>query len=899
MTETAENKTKNCFVAALKRWLVFLGIAIAALSIVMLPYIIRGNYLVWMNRGDFADGAMQHAPFLKYMFERGLFRGLGDYDYNIGLGADYTVSFAYYMMFDPINLLLYIMPRGNFLLAYSFLIAIRFLLAAVSMYIYLRNHGIRQILSVVFAIAYMLSGYMLFTFTRHPDLTSGAIYLPLIILGLEKAIEKNNPILLMVFVFVATISSFYMIYMVTLYAVLYAVLYYINMIHARGEKVTAKGFCAAFFRTAAYYAVGLLLASFLLLPVAHGYLSASRSAGKGMVIYNGKDLASFAGSFFVPVTGTKYTPVMFNLCTLLLASAAIAVTRKNVHRTMTIIFAAGVFVPLAGYVMNLFNYASNRFLYMLSFSAFALIAEYLNGRESALPTKKEVNSMFKGVFAAALVLANFGIWAVIHLLTGKLHNAVIAVFITAAIGLVALSIFGFFKFYKIDFGREKVIELFAFKRLVICFAAVTLCCSVVFNSVYSAQFDDGKLYNSFVSASEQYVAELPEDEFVRLDTTVGKYSRMSNRPLDNGYKGTITYNTMTPGATADFLKANGVYTFSYSLGMSGLGGRTALEALLASKYYRASDGEYVPAQFRASDSAPDLYKTDCYIPFGTVFTQAMSVEQFESLPEVERQYAMLTAVVTERGERLEDYKALSTEHGDFFSRDEEFTLKRGESKIIELSDDAKYNLTEREFYVSFDLKERVKKETKFCVSGGKSLLEMCTYEKGSHLYTGQTSFLFKLDETCDSVKFENIKGDNVTFCNLRFYSAPVYEERRSDCIISRIRAAQNNPHLTDTRFDSRGFSGKINSSGGYMLIPLPYSKGWTAFADGKKLEILKADSGLMCAVLPAGEYAIEFTYKTPWLNIGVLGSLAASAAFAGIAVATVIIKIRRRKKSVN
>ena len=48
---------------------------------------------------------MQHAPFLKYMFERGLFRGLGDYDYNIGLGADYTVSFAYYMMFDPINLL--------------------------------------------------------------------------------------------------------------------------------------------------------------------------------------------------------------------------------------------------------------------------------------------------------------------------------------------------------------------------------------------------------------------------------------------------------------------------------------------------------------------------------------------------------------------------------------------------------------------------------------------------------------------------------------------------------------------------------------------------------------------------------------------------------------------------
>ena len=42
----------------------------------------------------------------------------------------------------------------------------------------------------------MLSGYMLFSFVRHPDLTAGAMYLPLVALGIERVVQKKAPFLL-------------------------------------------------------------------------------------------------------------------------------------------------------------------------------------------------------------------------------------------------------------------------------------------------------------------------------------------------------------------------------------------------------------------------------------------------------------------------------------------------------------------------------------------------------------------------------------------------------------------------------------------------------------------------------------------------------------------------------
>lgn len=58
-----------------------------------------------------------------------------------------------------------------------------------------------------------------------------------------------------------------------------------------------------------------------------------------------------------------------------------------------------------------------------------------------------------------------------------------------------------------------------------------------------------------------------------------------------------------------------------------------------------------------------------------------------------------------------------------------------------------------------------------------------------------------------------------------------------------------------------------------LEISVPYSKGWAAYVDGKRVELLKSNL-LYCALeLSPGTHSIEMKYCTPYLKIGTGASL--------------------------
>lgn len=868
---------KEKTLGALRRWGAFLGIAAGVLFVVLLPFLCSGKYLVWQ-----VDGVTQHATFLQYMFRGGMFSGVGGYDYNIGLGADYLTSFAYYMLFDPVNLLLYILPRGNILLAYSFLVCVKFLLAAVCMYAYLRHKNIRQTLSVIFAVAYMLSGYMLYSFLRHPDLTAGAMYLPLVAWGIEVALDKNRPFLLIASVFVVTISSFYMAYMVTLYAVAYAALYYVFGVHARGEKVRAKRFCGVFFRTAGYYLLGLLLASFVLLPVAYGYLHAARSAAKGFPTYSMLDLFLASLSLFAPVPDEHYSVIMFSMPSLALAFGALAVTRKNPYRILVMALAVGVFFAPFGYLMNLCNYPSNRFVYMLSFSAFVLLAQYLQTRERERPTAEESNAMARGLCTAALVVGNLGLWAGAEWLFQSRYTLWAALASFVAAGALGVSVWGCVRIWRLDFAKPQHLRRFSYGRLLKIFVCTTVGLSLVFCTVYSFLFDDGTRFASLSTAAEKHVAALPKDEFVRLDSISVDYFDKNNRPLNSGYRGTQVYNTMTSGAFSDFLQANNTYRFIESLGSSGLNGRRALQALLSVRYFHCTQSDYLPADFSPAD-AEGLYQTEDYVPFGTVFSQTVDEELWQALPDVERQYALLGAVAIEGGDAPTDYRPLAQAVETDVKN---ATVKKNAPVSFALPEAEQ----DAEVYVSFEIASYAKRMTSLRVGCGDIEIEQRLYPKGSQKFSASKRFLYKLDEKGERVTFRITSGGPISLQNIKLYVAPM------DDVRARIAQTKALPHLMDTEFASDGFAGTIDSDGGVMLLPIAYAKGWTATVDGEATQILYADAGLTAIRVPQGAHTVRFSYRTPWLDAGCKLSLASCAVLCALVVWQVTAYFVRRKR---
>ena len=53
-----------------------------------------------------------------------------------------------------------------------------------------------------------------------------------------------------------------------------------------------------------------------------------------------------------------------------------------------------------------------------------------------------------------------------------------------------------------------------------------------------------------------------------------------------------------------------------------------------------------------------------------------------------------------------------------------------------------------------------------------------------------------------------------------------------------------------------------------MVFSVPYSGGWTAWVDGEKAELTRANVMYMGIALDAGEHEIRLEYCTPGVKVG-------------------------------
>ena len=91
-----------------------------------------------------------------------------------------------------------------------------------------------------------------------------------------------------------------------------------------------------------------------------------------------------------------------------------------------------------------------------------------------------------------------------------------------------------------------------------------------------------------------------------------------------------------------------------------------------------------------------------------------------------------------------------------------------------------------------------------------------------------------------------------------------------------------------TAYGHTWIEGEINIDEGELLFTtIPYEKGWTAYVDGKKAEILPAQNTYIAVRTGAGKHAIRLKYYVP----GFAPSLAVSLlTLVGILIAAYVKK---------
>ena len=71
--------------------------------------------------------------------------------------------------------------------------------------------------------------------------------------------------------------------------------------------------------------------------------------------------------------------------------------------------------------------------------------------------------------------------------------------------------------------------------------------------------------------------------------------------------------------------------------------------------------------------------------------------------------------------------------------------------------------------------------------------------------------------------------------------------------------------------DNHGFTSTVSlDKKNYVFYAVPYEEGWTAYVDGKKVDIERVNVGFMAVLVGEGEHTVRFEYMTPGLETGLI-----------------------------
>lgn len=584
------------------------------------------------------------------------------WSFGLGYGSDVLTTLHYYCIGEPLTALTVFIPERFTKYYFEFLILLRPYLAGLSFSAYAEYmigrkqiHGTGSCTTtssgsfpiLCGSLCYVFSGTLLYLGMLHPFFVTPMIYLPLLLLGVEKVLRERKPRIFLVTVWLAALSNFYFFYMLALMTAVYALVRVIA--RTRGEQAirnagagtaedgqTHRRNCASWIPEAirrllqllGYAAVGTMAAGAVLIPILVQFQSDPRNATSyGLPLFYEKEY--YSELLKNAVTFINHPLYDTELCLSVVCIAAVVTLfflRGHGQLKLAVIGAAVMLcLPAAGYVMNGGAYVINRWTFAVEF-LFAFVLTIVWSDEQVRFRGKNIG---RGI-AFSLVL------------------------VTIALNIVI-------GYVRIPAGEN-----------------------------------DGSGQNGFPSefADEQTAEEYMTAANRNESAAVTQYAAAAENPVFYRYTGRdLTYNAGTQtqtsstqfcwslanGSVADFFKALGIneeQNFSYT----GLDDRTALEALAGVKYYTiAYDNDYekqfVPYGFadcgtvEAWNSAESLqeksgavygddswepvvptyhiYQNTFALPIGYTYTGFVSRSAFDAMDLTERQEALLQGVVLE------------------------------------------------------------------------------------------------------------------------------------------------------------------------------------------------------------------------------------------------------------
>ena len=316
----------------------------------------NGKSLLWSH-----DGIPQHLNSLAYygrylrnvlhtiLVEHKL--SLPMWDMNIGYGSDILTTLHYYVIGDPLTLLSVFVPADKTETLYEVLIFLRIYLAGISFSIFCFYHKNPKQATFMGTLIYIFAGWTIYAAMKHPYFSNPMIYLPLVLMGIDKIYKKEKPWLFIWATVISAMSNFYFFYMICIFMFIYATFRYFGIFSKRSVKDVFDWLV----KFIGYYAVALMIAAVIFLPVIMTLFGTDRFQAENYVpllydkIYYEKYLGNLIGENMIQWGVAGYSAVA-------MAGVFVLFSKKKKYLDLKwgfVLLNLFLLVPFAGHVFFL------------------------------------------------------------------------------------------------------------------------------------------------------------------------------------------------------------------------------------------------------------------------------------------------------------------------------------------------------------------------------------------------------------------------------------------------------------------------------------------------------------------------------------------------------------------
>lgn len=831
---------------------------------------------------------------IRTLFESGKLE-IPMWDFQIGMGADILTSLNYYVIGDPLNLISVFFKNSHLEYVFHFLLIFRVYLAGICFSMFSRKIGYIGWHTLGATYIYIFSIYTYYSIFMYAAFINPFIYLPLLLLGIEKILRKESPIVFVSSVFVSLCSNFYFFYMLVILAVIYYLIRYftinVSEQYHKEKKSAFFQFLKDTMRIFVFALVGVLMSLVIFLPILIAFFNQGRevySNLNNLFFYNLTEYMQLVSAFISPKILKNYNllgycPIIIIAIILLFRTKNKAMKEVRALKVGFIVLSMFLMIPIFSSMMNGFSYSNNRWLFGYAF-LLALIVEFVLGNLQNY-TKKDYRYVYLVIIGYILLVLFFETFQTKSVMMGAVWLLVFAIAFVSVKGE----------------ARTRIPII----------TTLCICCCTYYGAYYYSQmsgFDMSQLKNfgeansTAENTAANAIKKIKDDDFYRVDISLDE---IKNEALVLKYHPTAFYYSLFQGNITKFNKELVNAQTTVANLQKGNAGRTYLNLLTNTKYIVLDDDKQpIPYGYKFYDEytynskTVQIYKNENALPLGYTYDSYLSYDEYEKLDVEKKEEAMLqTAILEKTGHVSEKFKEAVPQ---YHSQRLDYEIVNTENlkiqeDVIDVNENGgnltlKVNVPEKSELMVY--LEKIKMNEKqaldqFVIEAqvNQTSSNVTLQQSGNKFYWGQDNALLSLGN--------GQKGEQLI--KITFYNSGKYNINDVQIIchnmenfMSQVDKLTENSFVVDTIKNNR-VQGNISVDKDKILaLGIPYSSGWKIYVDGEEKELLKVNTMWSGVMIEKGNHFIELKYCTPGIKQGGIISLVTAILFGGYLV------IRRR-----